>query len=157
MQPHFIHRAIFHCNGYQKFLTTQKFGGIFQFNFQFLFFSQLWLIRHKMYAYYFLNIFTYMTLSILLLNPKSNNMIGFPATLTIISIVHFIFSLLSHKAYYLTIDNKFSRAKYNDEKCFKIAQPYPWYIQLPLVFLLPALIITSYFIISIFINFIFNI
>jgi len=135
---HFMHRAMHHCQGYQKFLDNLQIGKEYKFNPQYFFLSILWLVRHKLYGLYY----TLMAISVSLLY-FSYYISGADPELFYLTYVkyliptHLLFSMITYKIYYLHLDKKFAKVNYDYEKCLKIATPYPWYTNLAIHLFIP--------------------
>ena len=131
---YFIHKNI-PSKGYQKLLASLQYDKIYSFNWSYFFFSGLWLIHHKMYVHYFLILLVYLSISFYTYenNIDINNIVFLSL------IIHIIFTLFSFYLYYLHLENKFHKTKYDPEKCLKIATPHPWYIQILLNITIPLL------------------
>lgn len=138
MIPHFMHRAMHYCQGYQKFLDNLQFGKQYQFNTQYFFFSIFWLVRHKLYALYYGVIAVSMSL-MFLAHEQSNHNLDETIILYFqyLFLFHLLMSFFSHKFYFVHLDTKFAKVGYDYEKCLKIATPYPLPINFCIHILIP--------------------
>lgn len=142
-----MHDNVHYCEGYQEFLERKKMGGAYRWNWQYFFLSPLWLITHKMYGHLFILLFLYLNATSLLMNSFYDEQLYTPIVSGIYLALHLFFTFSSYNLYYLQLENKFHKAKYDPIKCDKIAKPYPFYIIIPLVFIVPALATFSFSII----------
>lgn len=135
----FVHDSMPYCEGYKEFLERKKLGKRYMWNWQYFFLSPLWLITHKMYGHLFILLFAYLTITSFLMNSFHSNNLYTPIVSGVYLSMHLFFSFASYNIYYLQLDNKFHKVKYDHAKCDKIAKPHPIYILIPLIFILPAL------------------
>jgi hypothetical protein len=140
----FLHDSMHHCSGYQEFLQKKRIGKYYQWNWQYFFLSPIWLINHKMYKEFFVLNFFYLSLTTIFMAAFTKSELFLPVSASIYSACHFFFSLVSHNVYYLQLEQKFYKVKYDPIKCEKIARPYPFYITIPLLFIVPLVTIVCY-------------
>jgi hypothetical protein len=135
----FLHDSMHYCSGYQEFLENKKLGNSFKWNWQYFFLSPMWMINHKMYVEFFSLIFFYLNLTTLFMKLFANQDLFLPVSASAYMACHILFSFISYNIYYLQLENKFYKVNYDPIKCEKIAKPYPFYITIPLLFIVPAL------------------
>lgn len=141
MKSHFIHKQINSINGYQKFLSNLEYGKYYQFNFQFFFYSNFWLVRQKLYFFtYFLFSF-YIFLFGYFYNQELSPQENIQPILNVLALFHFFISFFINYILYIHLDNKFYKLNYDYKNCLKVSNPYPWYINLFINILIPISVI----------------